>query len=425
MMASTRPWPWLGHLPWLRADSTGFLQRIAREQGDVARFRIGARPAFLFTHPDDVRSILIDHADSFRKGDLMQRARRLLGDGLLTSEGDKHRLQRRRIMPVFATDRIAGYAADSRSIAHARAAAWQPGALVQLNEEMDALSMSVVSRTLLGSDVERDLPALGAALRRLAKWAPLLAAPGGRMLERTRLPVLRRLRAAIELVESVIDRNIADGGERSPLVAALLKHGNTTADAVQIRDEVMTIFLAGHDTTAAALMWTWLLLGTNREVERQVHEEAIAAPSAGMPANLPFTDAVVREVLRLYPPISRIGRRPEKAIEIRGTPLDTGCSVFVSPFVTQRDERFFVAAETFRPERWLVDPPPVRFAWFPFGAGARSCIGEHFARQAIVLAVTTIARQWRLEPTRSALPRARSLLTLKPRGRIQVRVEPY
>ena len=391
----------------------------------MAQFRLGSRPAFLFSHPRDVRAILVDHAAAFRKGDLMQRAKRLLGDGLLTSEGEHHRVQRRLIQPVFASDRIASYAADTFSAALERSAGWRSGRRLRLDLEMDALAMTVVARTLLGSECERELPALGDALRLLARWAHLLIAPGGRFLERTSLPVLRRLRDAIELVEAVIDRHIAAGGAGSPLIATLLQHGTAAGDARQVRAEVMTIFLAGHDTTAAALMWTWLLLGSHPRVERAVHAEVLAASGDLAPAALPFTGAVVKEVLRLYPPVSRIGRRPITDVEINSTPLDHRCTVFVSPYVTQRDERFFERADAFRPERWLDDVVPTPFAWFPFGAGARSCIGEHFARQAMVLSVAAIARQWQLRPLAPGLPRPRSLLTLKPRGRIRMVPERY
>lgn len=197
----SRRWPLLGDLPAFQMDSTGFLSRIAREQGDIARFRLGRTPAFLLSHPDQVREILVDRAGEFSKGRLMQRARRLLGDGLLTSEGEAHRSQRRRIQPVFTRERLHSYFSMVPPLVLEHSARWCSDASVQLGTSMDEMSMGVVAGALLGTDLGRDTPKVRDALHLLAKWAPLLAAPGGRMLERTTLPVLRRFREAVECIE--------------------------------------------------------------------------------------------------------------------------------------------------------------------------------------------------------------------------------
>ncbi len=392
-------WPLLGHLPAFHADTTGFLLRLARRQGDVARFRLGRREALLLSNPEHVRAVLVDQAASFTKGRLMQRARRLLGDGLLTSEGSAHHSQRRRTQPAFARERLYQYAAQVPGIVAQRTADWQDGARVRVDAEMDALAMSVVARTLLGVDIERDAPELGRSLRRLSRWAPLLLAPGGRALERTQSLALHRLTAALDTVESVIDR-----------------------------DQVMTMFLAGHDTTSAALTWIWLLLGAHPEIAARLHRELDAVLGAREPgaADLPclrYTEMVVKEALRLYPPIGRIGRRPTHDVDLGGVVLPRDAAVFLSPFVTQRDARWFPNPDEFHPDRW-ADPASERprFAWFPFGVGPRSCIGEHFARFVLVLAVAAIARKWRLGAVEK-LPRVRSLLTLKPRGAVWMTAE--
>ena len=385
------PWPFLGDLPAFQADTTGFLLRLAREQGDVARFRLGRREATLLSHPEHVRAVLVDHADAFGKGRLMQRARPLLGNGLLTSEGSVHHAQRRRVQPVFARDRLHQYAAQIPALVEQQTASWRSGNLVRVDAEMDRLAMNVVARTLLGADLENQSVALGRALRRLARWAPMLLAPGGRVLERIRSPLVYRLRHAIETADGVIDR-----------------------------EQVMTIFLAGHDTTAAALTWIWLLLGIYPEIEARLREEVTAGSANPALAtdltSLPYTEMVVKETLRLFPPVGRIGRRPLSDIDIDGVKLRRDSAVFLSPFVIQRDPRWFHSPVEFRPERWAEPAPDrPRFAWFPFGVGPRSCVGEHFGRMVLVLAVAAIARNWRL--TRAApLPRVRSLLTTKPRG---------
>ncbi len=416
-MAAPRGWPLLGHLPAFYADTTGFLLGLVREQGDVARFRLGRRNALVLAHPDHVRAVLVEHASEFTKGKLMQRARRLLGDGLLTSEGEQHRAQRRCIQPVFTRARVESYATIVPRLAARHTTQWQSGARVRVDEAMNTLTMTIVARTLLGADIEAEAPMLGAALHRLARWAPLLTAPGGQALERTRLPVLGRVREAIEHVETVIDRRIADGGEAAPLLSALLhaRHQGESIPTRLVRDEVMTIFLAGHDTIAAALTWTWLLLGAHPEIETRVHAEC----ESGSTAESPYTDMVIREVLRLYPPIGRIGRRPIRDVRLGSLVLPSGDPVFLSPFVTQRDPRWFPEPNTFRPTRWAdLAPECPPFAYFPFGAGPRSCIGEHFARVVMAHVVTTIAASWRLRPTGVGLPAVRSLLTLKPRGAV-------
>lgn len=426
-------WPLLGHLVAFRADSPGFLLRQARRQGDVARFRLGRREAFLLAHPDQVRAVLVDHADRFEKGRLMQRARRLLGNGLLTSEGVFHTSQRRRIRPVFTQERLHAFSQLVPPLVTRHIDRWQDGARIRVDRNMNTLTMRVIARTLLGADIEDEAPFLERALRRLARWAPLLVAPGGRFLERTRLPLLGRLRAAIETVEAAIDRRIATGGSDGALVDVLLQGADSSGEGAMsarlVRDEVMTAFLAGHDTTAAALTWIWLLLAAHPAVEARLHDELTAQvggrpPDSSDVARLPYTDGVVREALRLYPPISRIGRRPIVDVDLGGIVLPRGATVFVSPFVTQRDPRWFSDPARFRPERWAVpDPARPRFAWFPFGAGPRACIGEHLARGALVLAVATIAQRVRLRPTARQLPRGRSLLTLKPRGAVWMVVE--
>ncbi len=252
---------------------------------------------------------------------------------------------------------------------------------------------------------------------------------GGKVLERARLPILGRLGKAIETIETAIDRQIARGGDEAPLLGALLHSAVDPPMSKQlVRDEVMTIFLAGHDTTAAALTWTWLLLGSHPQAESHLHREISSVLGGQKPGvedleELPYAAMVVKETLRLYPPISRIGRRPLEDVNLGSLRLPRDAAVFLSPFVTQRDPRWFASPEDFQPERWAEPAPDrPRFAWFPFGAGPRSCVGEHFALGVLTLALVTVAQRWRLVPT-AGLPRRRSLLTLRPRGAVWMTAE--
>jgi cytochrome P450 len=418
-------WPLLGDLTAFQRDSTGFLLRIASERGDIAEFRLGRTRAVLLSHPDHVREVLVDRAGEFSKGRLMQRARRLLGDGLLTSEGDMHRTQRRRIQPVFTRERLHQYFALVPATAERHAADWRHAGRVRLDVAMDALAMKVVVAALLGVDIEHEVPALGDALRTLGRWAPLLAAPGGRLLERSRLPGIRRFGVALETIEAAIDRGIASGGHDAALLGALLhSDGDTPMPGRLVRDEVMTIFLAGHDTTAAALTWMWLLLGQHPAVEQRLQRELDSVLEGRQPDprdldRLRYAAMVVKETLRLYPPIGRIGRRPLHPIQLGTFLLPKDAAVFLSPFVTGRDARWFADPHEFRPERWEEpDPCRPRFAWFPFGAGPRSCVGEHFAVGVMVLVLATLAQHWKLRPVAQTLPGRRSLLTSKPKGAV-------
>jgi cytochrome P450 len=421
----SRRWPLLGDLAAFHSDATGFLLHIAREQGDVARFRLGPREAVLFSHPDMIRTVLVERPGDFTKGGLMQRARRLLGNGLLTSEGEAHRAQRRRIQPAFSREQLRGYSALVPALAADHSAQWRNGTRVRVDAAMDALTMRAVASTLLGTDIQDELPSLGEALRLLARWAPFLIAPGGRVLEHTRLPVVGRIRKALEVVESVIGQRLLAGKADTALIGALLNGDASAPISPRLaRDQVMTTFLAGYDTTSAALTWIWLLLGSHPAAESRLHRELAAVlqgqdPRADDLDSLPYTEMVVKEALRLYPPIGRIGRRPRQTLELGGLVLAKGTPVFLSPYVTQRDERWFEDPGAFRPERWAEPAPDrPRFAWFPFGAGPRSCIGEHFARSVMMLIVATIAQRWRLRALGRTLPRPRSLLTLKPRGAV-------
>lgn len=423
-------WPLLGDSPAFRTNATGFLLQIAREQGDVARFHIGRREAFLLSHPDHVNAVLVRRADEFGKGRLMQRARRLLGNGLLTSEGDFHRAQRRQIQPAFTHDQIRRAVASVPAVAAARAARWTASP-IRADNEMDALAMTVVSGALLGTEIDVRLPALQASLHTLVRWAPLLMLPGGRLLERIRAPVIGGVGRALATVERAIAECIERGAPDAPLLAALRRSASDTMPAAQMRDEVMTNFLAGHDTTAATLTWVWLLLAEHPGVRVRLQAEleerlGDADPTVDDIPRLTWTAAVIDEALRLFPPIGRIGRRPISDVVLPDVTLPADSTVFISPYVIHRDARWYPEPDRFDPARWGAEASGrPRFAWIPFGAGPRSCIGEHFARTMLVLTVATIARRWQLDPIKPGLPAPRSLLTVKPRRAVWMAVRPH
>ena len=316
---TARGLPLIGHLPWFYTDTNGFLLRISRAQGDVAAFRLGREDAFLLSHPDHVRQVLVDDAEAFRKGRLMQRARRLLGDGLLTSEGALHHRQRRRLQPAFSSQQIVKYGESVPRFAVRLMDRWTDGEVLDLSAAMDQLAMAIVVHTLLGADVGREAAPLADDLRLLAHWLPLLMAPMAKRLERAGLPPFRRASQAAERIDAAVRGYLAQAApsEGRDLLSLLLRPVADEAPMAHrlARDEAMTVFLAGHDTTAAALTWTWHLLATHPDIDRRLRRELDTVlgdrdPLAGDCAELPYAGRVLEEALRLYPPVGRIGRRP-------------------------------------------------------------------------------------------------------------------
>lgn len=417
--------PLVGDWPAFHLDTPGFLLALARRQGDIARFRLGPTPAFLLSHPDHVQRVLVDDAAKFRKGHLMQRARRLLGDGLLTSESELHRIQRRRIQPAFARAHLLAYGRAVPRLARRAAESWQDGGRVGVVSAMDRLALAIVVQALLGADIDGEAASIGRDLTVLGRWFPILSVPGAHALERIGVPPFRSAGQAANRIDHAVRAYIAAAAESdsSELLALLLGGDGDPMRAQLVRDEVMTLFLAGHDTTAAALTWTWYLLGTNPHVRHELEEELERVLGGRDPepedcAQLVFSGMVLDEVLRLYPPVGRIGRRPVEDYEVDGERIPAGAAVFLSPFVTQRDERWWPDPDRFDPRRWspAASEGRPRYAAFPFGAGPRSCIGSHMARMMGVLVIATIASRFRLHPSSARLPRIRSILTLKPRG---------
>jgi cytochrome P450 len=427
--------PLIGHLPWFYVDTNRFLLRLARTQGDVASFRLGREPAFLLSHPEHVQQVLVDDAHAFRKGRLMQRARRVLGDGLLTSEGALHHRQRRRLQPAFCRQQLTKYGESVPRFTARIADRWTHGDVLNVSAAMEELALAIVVQTLLGADIEREAAPLAVDLRILARWLPLLAAPMAQRLERAGLPPFRRAGKAADRIDTAVRGYIANASpsEGRDLLSLLLHAGpDGVPMAPQLaRDEAMTLFLAGHDTTAAALTWTWYLLATHPDVDRRLQRELAAVlgerdPIPGDYAELAYTGRVLDESLRLYPPVGRIGRRPIGDYRIGGRLVPAGAAVFVSPFVTQRDPRWWPDPERFDPDRWTDEAGSrrPRYASFPFGAGPRSCIGGHMARMIGTLVIATVARRWRVVPLPGAsVPRIRSILTLKPKHPLHVLLE--
>ena len=414
-----RSWVPGASLRAMQRDPLGFLTRVAREFGDCAHFTFGPQHLYLFTHPDLIRDVLVTKHRSFMKGRALQRTKLLLGEGLLTSEGDFHMRQRRLMQPAFHRDRIARYGEVMKANAERVAAEWCDGRTMDVAREMMRLTLSIVAQTLFGSDVSDEADEIGRALSELMEVFTVLLNPFTQWLQKLPTPKMRATRRAIERLDATVYRMInerrAGGVDRGDLLSMLLlardeEGGGGGMTDLQVRDEAMTLFLAGHETTANALSWTFYLLARHPEVD-----ERIAS------ADERYIRMVLAESMRLYPPAWIIGRLAIEDVEIGGYTVPRGAIVIVSQYVTHRDPRWWPDPDRFDPERFADDSTSrAKFSYFPFGGGSRICIGESFAWTEGVVVLATLARKWRLtlaEPM-SVVPRP--MITLRPRGGIRM-----
>ncbi|MFL6229677.1 MAG: cytochrome P450 [Pyrinomonadaceae bacterium] len=424
-----------------RRDPLNFLTRLAREHGDLVHFHVGGQHAYLVNHPDLIREVLVNKQDYFHKGRALQRSKRLLGEGLLTSESEYHRRQRRLVQPAFHKKRIESYGDVMTAYAARQSARWQDGAQVDIAREMMHLTLSIVGKTLFDADVESDADDIGSALTEIMGLFNLLLLPYSEYIEKLPLPHVRRFERARAKLDRIIYR-IVEERRRAPrdagdLLSMLLGARDEETDGAgmtdrQIRDEVMTLILAGHETTANALSWTWYLLAQNPEVEARLHAELDEVLDRGqrLPAvtdlaRLRYTEQVFAESMRLYPPAWVVGRLAIKDCEIGGYVIPMGALVLVSQYVTHRDARFFPHPDSFEPARWTVETKESRpaYSYFPFGGGARRCAGEGFAWMEGVLLVATIASRWRMRLNPARRVETYPRITLRPKNGIHVTLE--
>ena len=442
--------PLLGALVGPGRDPIAMFTRYAREYGDVTFFKLGGERCYFINHPAYIKDVLVTNQRNFTKSRGLERARKLLGEGLLTAEGQTHLRHRRLLQPAFHRDRIAGYAQTMIDYAARLSERWQDGATLDVSKEMMRVTLSIAGKTLFDTDVESRADEVGVAVTDVLEsfWLNLL--PGADVLEKLPIPKLRRAHASRARLDALIYRMIADrrasgrdhGDLLSMLVAAVDEPGLDEASGgagvgarsalsdQEVRDEAMTILLAGHETTANALTWTFYLLSQNPGAAAELHAELdqVIGRRAPEPRDYPqltYTRRVITESMRLFPPAWVIGRRAIGGHTIGDYELPPRSMVFMSPFVMHRDARFYHAPERFDPNRWTPEFEAAlpKFAYFPFGGGARQCIGEQFAWMEGVLVLATIARRWRLtlDPSQRIVPQP--LVTLRSRYGMRMRTQ--
>lgn len=433
MQAHRRALPLIGDLPAFRSDRLGFLTRLAREHGDVAAFRIGPYRIWQLAHPEDVAEVLGAAAGTFRKGPVLQRARLVLGDGLLTAEGDVHRRHRRLLASAFHPRRVAGYADVMVARTLESAARLRPGEPVDVHAEAVRTTLAVAGETLLGTDVDADVDAVEGAIADLLSAYALAFVPFGWRL--TNLPVgpMRRLARGRATLHRIVERMVArarDRGGQDLLSALVHDRSDRRLSGDELRDEAVTLLLAGHETTANALAFAYHLMATHPDVERRVHAE-VDGVLAGRPPGtddvdrLPTCTGLIAEALRLYPPSWSMGRQALVEHPVREHVVAAGDLVLLPQWVVHRDPRWWPEPRRCEPDRWADGAVRRRrAAYFPFGGGARRCIGEGFAWTEGVLALATMAGRWRLLPDPGRPLRLEPVITLRPRGGLWMRPVP-
>lgn len=415
-----------------RRDPIVFLQNLASDYGDVAHFRLGWKNAFLLNHPDLVHEFLVTHAPSHLRGPVMQRSRAIMGDGLLTSEDPLHAAQRRLIQPAFHRERIARYATVMAERTSRMCARWRPGEILELRKEMMSLTLAILGRTLFDTLISEDAGEIGEAVTELMALVDLVFVPFSRYLPLPGLRRLKRVRARLDrLIYGLIDERLRSGEDRGDLLSMLLQSaGEKSASAIrQVRDECLTILLAGHETIANALTYALFLLAQHSDFAEQIRSEV--EKIAGQRElgtedfdRLPFTRAALAESMRLYPPVWVLGRGITQPCSVGPYTAPAGSILFVSQYLLHRDARFFPQPLCFYPQRFLKNNDMQRFAYFPFGVGPRRCIGEGFAWMEGVLALATIMRNWNIELVPETKLILDAKITLRPKFPVQVKLTP-
>ncbi len=407
-------WLW-GNLGTFQADRLGFLRDIAKQYGGVVYLRFGYRQIWIVTEPSVIEQVLVTQAKQFRKHFALRLNPVVLGNGLLTSEGDFWLQQRRLAQPAFAKAQIAQYVPTFVEHTERMLNRWHAGESRDVLHEMMALTLGIASKTLFGADGDEHAELVRTALnvtqeefvRRLARpiqlplWFPTA---GNRRL-------LRAVRDLDEIVYGFIRQRRASGEQRVDLLSRLLAargEGNSGGMSdKQLRDECLTIFLAGQETTALALSWTWYLLGQNLEAAKRVYAEVDTvlqgrAPTMDDLPQLKETESMLLESMRLYPPAFIVGREALVDTEVAGYACRRGTTILMPETVVHRDPRYFERPDDFVPERWRNDFEKTlpHCAYFPFGAGPRICIGNTFAMMEMTLALAMIAQrfQFTLDP---------------------------
>src|SRR5713226_3785198 len=426
----------LGSLIEVSRDWLGFYKSCAEEYGDVVCVHLAHIPVYLVVHPRDIESVLVTNAANFTKSADYRALARVLGRGLLTSEGDFWQRQRGLIQPAFHKQNIQAYAAVMTGAAERMLNSWNDGGERNLHEDMMRVTLEIVAQCLYGAEVSSEAERVGRAMEVVTEGFVTSASLA--LLFSFDIPLFfaraerRAVRHLNEIIGGIIQERRTSNRRREDLLDMLLRardaDGKPMSD-VQLRDEVMTLFLAGHETTAIALSWACYLIAQNPHIETKLAEElrAVLGDRVPAPEDLPrlrYTEMVLKEAMRLYPAVWGIGRKAVAECELGGYRVPAGSHIFILQWRTQRDPRFFPEPERFDPERWREDPVRSgkipRFAYFPFGGGPRGCVGAAFAMMEATLLLAMIQQKYHLEVVPGHPIEVFASVTLRPKYGIRV-----
>lgn len=439
-----RNWP-KGSFDQMLERGPAYLLELVKTYGDVVRFYLGPQQVVVVRKPEHVRRVLVEKAKIYSKKTRgFQKLAMILGQGLVTSEGELWRRQRRIMQPSFHRKQIAGFADIMSRVAQVTVERLKPfatsGEVLDIDAEMMALTLEIVSEALLGEHVEESAKTVAHAVAVVQEEVNRRIMSVFDLPLRVPTPANRRLQQAFDDLDGVvlglIKKRRAEGGESTDLLSMLLQivdaeTGEGMSDQ-QLRDEVMTMFLAGHETSSNALVWTWHLLSRNPDVARKLKLELDEVLQGRPPQladlpNLKYTDQVIHESMRLYPPVWGYSRMAEEDDVIDGYKISKGTWVFVSPYVTHRSPNYFANPEGFDPDRFqdgFMESLP-KCAYFPFGAGARQCIGNNFALMEVKIVLATIAQHYQLHLEEGHSSAVKPMITLRPAHGLRMRVTPY
>ena len=423
-------WPG-GNVADFRRDRLGFLTDCARTFGDFATIRLGPYRIMVVSHPDAIEDVLVTQNRRFIKHfAIRKRTGRTLGNGLLTSEGEFWRRQRRLAQPAFHRDRIDAYGLVMAEYADRMIRSWADNEPRDLHDDLMRVTLEVVGKTLFDADFAGDSADASRAMETLLKTYTKQVSRLILLPEWVPTPTNRATGRAVRRLDAILYRVVADrrasGEDRGDLLSMLLKASDPETggrmDDAQLRDELMTLFMAGHETTANTLAWAFYLLATHPEAEQALHAELDEVLDGRLPEvadlpRLPYTNRVITESLRVLPTVWLLGREATEPTTVGGFDVPKGDTIYMSQWVVHRDPRWFDDPESFRPDRWadgLKERLP-RYAYFPFGGGPRLCIGNHFALMEAALMLAAIARRYRLELAPGAVVEPLATMTLRPR----------
>jgi len=420
--------PLVGALPELARDPLGLLVHAARDHGDVVRIPLGPRTAtYLVSEPRLIEHVHVHSNRQYVKGPPYDAVRHLLGNGLVTSDGEGWLRQRRMIQPLFHRQRIRAYGDDMVALTRAMLGRWTPGATIDLFSELLALTFAVIAKTMFSADVGAFTREMAEVLGRglhlveaesntpVPAWLPT----------RTRARLRRTAERLDALTGALIEQRLTRGGDPHDLVGLLMAARGDDGQGMsqrQLLDEIVTLIVAGHETTATALTWTFKLLAEHPGAEARLHAEVKEVigwrpATADDVPQLPFADAVVKEAMRLLPPVWSISRYAPEPVQLGDYELPAGSEVWLSQWVVHRDGRWYEEPLAFRPERWLdgsTEQNP-KYAFFPFSGGPRLCIGAGFASLEAVLLLVSIAQAYRIQLSPKARVALEPLTTLRPK----------